>query len=75
MTVACETWQTLTGDIDQAKKTMHNYYQVWRQYGAVPEFYSIPKSDAQTSRDAYPLRPGDSTHRHMIACISRLVTW
>jgi len=50
--------QTLTGDINQAMKTLHNYYQVWRQYGSLPEFYNIPKSEAQSSRDGYPLRPG-----------------
>jgi len=48
----------LTGDIEQAMKTLHNYYQVWRQYGFLPEFYNIPKSDAQAPRDGYPLRPG-----------------
>jgi len=50
--------QTLTGDIDQAQKTIHNYYQVWRQYGSLPEFYNIPKSEASSPRDGYPLRPG-----------------
>jgi len=39
-------------------KTIHNYYQVWRQYGSLPEFYNIPKTEAQASRDGYPLRPG-----------------
>ena len=58
MHVDCETIQTLTGDIDQAMKTIHNYHQVWRQYGALPEFYNIPKSEAHSSRDGYPLRPG-----------------
>jgi hypothetical protein len=50
--------QSLTGDIDQAMKTLHNYHQVWRQYGFLPEFYNIPKSEAQLNRDSYPLRPG-----------------
>jgi mannosidase alpha-like ER degradation enhancer 2 len=48
---------TLTGDTDQAIKTMHNYHQIWRQYGFLPEFYNIPKSEAQAPRNGYPLRP------------------
>ena len=60
ISTVCETGQTLAGDIDQALKTVHNYYQVWRQYGSLPEFYNIPKSEAQTSRDGYPLRPGQT---------------
>ena len=39
-------------------KTLHNYHQVWKQYGFTPEFYNIPKSEAHTSREGYPLRPG-----------------
>ena len=57
--------QTLTGDIDQAMKTIHNYYQVWRQYGSLPEFYNIAKSEVQASRDGYPLRPGH-THTRVL---------
>ena len=39
-------------------KTLHNYHQVWKQYGFTPEFYNIPKGEAQSNRDGYPLRPG-----------------
>uniref|UniRef100_A0A8C1GAJ3 alpha-1,2-Mannosidase n=1 Tax=Cyprinus carpio TaxID=7962 RepID=A0A8C1GAJ3_CYPCA len=35
--------QSLTGDISSATKTFHNYYSVWRQFGGLPEFYSIPQ--------------------------------
>ncbi|CAH1268807.1 EDEM2 [Branchiostoma lanceolatum] len=34
--------QSLVGDVDSAMKSLHNYHQVWRQYGATPEFYNIP---------------------------------
>jgi hypothetical protein len=42
-------------------KTMHNFHQVWRQFGFLPEYYNIPKSEAHTGREGYPLRPG--SHR------------
>ena len=50
--------QSLIGDIDQGMKTLHNYHQVWKQFGATPEFYNIPKSEASAGREGYPLRPG-----------------
>ncbi|XP_035678895.1 ER degradation-enhancing alpha-mannosidase-like protein 2 [Branchiostoma floridae] len=49
--------QSLVGDVDSAMKSLHNYHQVWRQYGATPEFYNIPSSKAQEKREGYPLRP------------------
>ncbi|XP_066289002.1 ER degradation-enhancing alpha-mannosidase-like protein 2 isoform X2 [Branchiostoma lanceolatum] len=49
--------QSLVGDVDSAMKSLHNYHQVWRQYGATPEFYNIPGSKAQEKREGYPLRP------------------
>lgn len=38
-------------------KTLHNYHQVWLQYGFTPEFYNIPQTETGTNRDNYPLRP------------------
>lgn len=48
---------TLIGEIDQAKKSLYNYHQVWKQYGFTPEFYDIPNSKSNSKRDGYPLRP------------------
>ncbi|KAG1678328.1 ER degradation-enhancing alpha-mannosidase-like protein 2 [Nymphon striatum] len=48
---------SLVGDIDQATKTMHNYHQVWKQYGFTPEYYNIVQGEVYGSRDGYPLRP------------------
>lgn len=44
------------GEIDQAKKSLYNYHQVWKQYGFVPEFYDIVNSKPH-KRDGFPLRP------------------
>ncbi|XP_041059692.1 ER degradation-enhancing alpha-mannosidase-like protein 2 [Carcharodon carcharias] len=49
--------QSLIGDISNAMKTFHNYYQVWKQYGGLPEFYSIPQGSTVDKREGYPLRP------------------
>ncbi|XP_072099509.1 ER degradation-enhancing alpha-mannosidase-like protein 2 [Mobula birostris] len=49
--------QSLIGDIHNAMKTFHNYYQVWKQYGGLPEFYSIPQGSTVDKREGYPLRP------------------
>ncbi|XP_072918174.1 ER degradation-enhancing alpha-mannosidase-like protein 2 [Hemitrygon akajei] len=49
--------QSLVGDIHNAMKTFHNYYQVWKQYGGLPEFYSIPQGSTVDKREGYPLRP------------------
>uniref|UniRef100_UPI00398EA8A1 ER degradation-enhancing alpha-mannosidase-like protein 2 n=1 Tax=Pristiophorus japonicus TaxID=55135 RepID=UPI00398EA8A1 len=49
--------QSLIGDINNAMKTFHNYYQVWKQYGGLPEFYSIPQGTTVDKREGYPLRP------------------
>lgn len=38
-------------------KTLHNYHQVWLQYGFTPEFYYIPQAEAGANRESYPLRP------------------
>ncbi|KAH9414764.1 ER degradation-enhancing alpha-mannosidase-like protein 2, partial [Dermatophagoides pteronyssinus] len=47
---------TLMGDLDQAKKSLYNYHQVWKQYGFVPEFYDIVNGKHH-KREGYPLRP------------------
>ncbi|PAA63337.1 hypothetical protein BOX15_Mlig000468g1 [Macrostomum lignano] len=48
---------SLVGDTDQALRTLHNYHQVWKAHGSLPEFYSVPKSQPVPGREAYPLRP------------------
>lgn len=45
------------GDISSGMKSLHNYHQVWKQFGFTPEFYNIPQADAGTNREGYPLRP------------------
>ena len=50
--------QSMVGDVDDAMKTLHNFYQIWDQYGAIPEYYHIPKASAFSGREKYPLRPG-----------------
>lgn len=49
--------QSLIGDMDSAMKTIHNYYTVWKQYGGLPEFYSITQGFTVDKREGYPLRP------------------
>ncbi|XP_070536651.1 ER degradation-enhancing alpha-mannosidase-like protein 2 isoform X2 [Ptychodera flava] len=49
--------QSMCGNIDEAMKTMHNYHQVWRQLGFIPEFYSIVNGLPVEKREGYPLRP------------------
>uniref|UniRef100_A0AAY4CES0 alpha-1,2-Mannosidase n=1 Tax=Denticeps clupeoides TaxID=299321 RepID=A0AAY4CES0_9TELE len=49
--------QSLLGDLDSAMRTFHNYYTVWRQFGGLPEFYSIPQGYTVDKREGYPLRP------------------
>ncbi|XP_064635151.1 ER degradation-enhancing alpha-mannosidase-like protein 2 [Lineus longissimus] len=48
---------SLVGNIDKAMKTIHNYHQVWKQFGFTPEFYNIGKAEAVNKREGYPLRP------------------
>lgn len=48
---------SLIGDVSAGMKSLHNYHQVWKQYGFLPEFYNIVNSEAGTNRDSYPLRP------------------
>ncbi|XP_065676424.1 ER degradation-enhancing alpha-mannosidase-like protein 2 isoform X3 [Hydra vulgaris] len=49
--------QVLAGNIGEASRTFYNYYQIWRQYGATPEFYELSTSKAYAKREGYPLRP------------------
>lgn len=48
---------SLIGDIDTGMKSLHNYHQVWKQYGFTPEFYNIPQGEVGVNRESYPLRP------------------
>lgn len=48
---------SLTGDTEAAMRSMHNYHQVWKQYGALPEFYNVAQNSASAKREGYPLRP------------------
>ena len=36
---------------------MHNYHQVLKQYGFLPEFYNVAQGGASAKREGYPLRP------------------
>ena len=47
------------GNTEDARKTIMNYFQVWEQYGATPEFYSLNKVAPVKGREGYPLRPGE----------------
>ncbi|XP_029361835.1 ER degradation-enhancing alpha-mannosidase-like protein 2 isoform X2 [Echeneis naucrates] len=49
--------QSLLGNLDGAVRTFQNYYSVWRQFGGLPEFYSIPQGYTVDKREGYPLRP------------------
>ncbi|KAK3546878.1 hypothetical protein QTP86_003798 [Hemibagrus guttatus] len=49
--------QSLVGDVESATRTFHNYCTVWRQFGGLPEFYSIPQGYTVDKREGYPLRP------------------
>jgi len=45
------------GDIQAALKSLHNYHQVWKQYGFTPEFYNVAQGGVAAQREGYPLRP------------------
>nr|XP_057907579.1 ER degradation-enhancing alpha-mannosidase-like protein 2 isoform X2 [Doryrhamphus excisus] len=49
--------QSLLGNLHGAVRTFQNYYSVWRQFGGLPEFYSIPQGHTVDKREGYPLRP------------------
>ena len=46
-----------TGDDSAAMGSLHNYFQVWQQFGFTPEFYNIPHGEPSDGREGYPLRP------------------
>ncbi|XP_067614449.1 ER degradation-enhancing alpha-mannosidase-like protein 2 [Eurosta solidaginis] len=48
---------SLFGDISPAMRTLVRYSTVWRKYGFLPEFYTIPLGEASPNREIYPLRP------------------
>ncbi|CAG5073994.1 Similar to EDEM2: ER degradation-enhancing alpha-mannosidase-like protein 2 (Homo sapiens) [Cotesia congregata] len=48
---------SLFGETNDAMKSIHNYHQVWKQFGFTPEFYNIAQAEAGTNRESYPLRP------------------
>ncbi|KAK8770403.1 hypothetical protein V5799_013130 [Amblyomma americanum] len=48
---------SLIGDLENARKSLYNYHQVWREYGFTPEFYEVVHGRAHPKRDGYPLRP------------------
>ncbi|XP_062248617.1 ER degradation-enhancing alpha-mannosidase-like protein 2 [Platichthys flesus] len=49
--------QSLLGNLEDAVRTFQNYVSVWRQFGGLPEFYSIPQGYTVDKREGYPLRP------------------
>ncbi|KAG7280836.1 hypothetical protein CRUP_010818 [Coryphaenoides rupestris] len=49
--------QSLVGDLEGAIRTFQNYYSVWRQFGGLPEFYSITQGYTVDKREGFPLRP------------------
>lgn len=59
----CVAFQSLLGNLDSAVRTFQNYYSVWRQFGGLPEFYSIPQGSTVDKREGYPLRPGGAPQR------------
>ncbi|CAG9865337.1 unnamed protein product [Phyllotreta striolata] len=48
---------SLIGETNSAMRTLHNYHQVWQQYGFTPEFYYIPQTESGSNKESYPLRP------------------
>ena len=48
---------SLIGDTQSAMKSIHNYHQVWKQYGFLPEFYNVAQGAVASKREGYPLRP------------------
>ncbi|XP_022656999.1 ER degradation-enhancing alpha-mannosidase-like protein 2 [Varroa jacobsoni] len=48
---------SLLGYIEDARRSLYNYHQVWKQLGFIPEFYDISRTQPQDKRESYPLRP------------------
>jgi len=48
---------SMVGDNESALKSLHNYHQVWKQYGFTPEFYNVAQGGVAAQREGFPLRP------------------
>merc|ERR1712227_711761 len=48
---------SMVGDIEAGLRSLHNYHQVWKQYGFTPEFYNVAQGGVAANREGYPLRP------------------
>ena len=48
---------SMVGDNEAALKSLHNYHQVWKQYGFTPEFYNVAQGGVAANREGFPLRP------------------
>lgn len=57
--------QSMMGEADKGLKTILNYFQVWEQFGATPEFYSLTKLSPTKGREGYPLRPGETPNMYV----------
>ena len=38
---------SMVGDIESGLRSVHNYHQVWKQYGFTPEFYNVAQGKKQ----------------------------
>ena len=38
---------SMVGDIEAGLRSVHNYHQVWKQYGFTPEFYNVAQGKKQ----------------------------
>ena len=48
---------SLVGDNAKGLKSVHNYHQIWKQYGFLPEFYNVAQGGSANKCEGYPLRP------------------
>ena len=48
--------QVLNGDIESAKNSHLRYYQIWDQYGCLPERYDLYNKRSVVGVNNYPLR-------------------
>jgi Glycosyl hydrolase family 47 len=49
--------QAQLGDVELATRSMKTLFQMWRQYGCVPEGYVVTDRAVKSTQDGYPLRP------------------
>ncbi len=49
--------QAMVGDLDMASETFDAFFEVWKNYGSIPEGYNIQLQKPQQAQLAYPLRP------------------